>query len=77
MIKLVVVYDNESHKKEVIKDWGFSVFVKGEKSILFDTGRKEYILQNNLKSLGIDQIECEEYISPKGYDCDVIWINFS
>jgi len=53
-MKLIVVYDNEAGKKGLFADWGFSLFVDGEKKILFDTGRKPELLENNLEVLGID-----------------------
>jgi 7,8-dihydropterin-6-yl-methyl-4-(beta-D-ribofuranosyl)aminobenzene 5'-phosphate synthase len=53
-IRLTIVYDNQSLKEGIERDWGFSCFIEGlEKTILFDTGRSGNILLHNMGKLGI------------------------
>ena len=54
-ISMTIVYDNYVYQENTKGDWGFSCFIKGtKKTILFDTGRIESLLLENIDSLGID-----------------------
>jgi len=54
-ISITVVYDNYIFKEGTRADWGFACFIEGtEKTILFDTGYQDQILQQNIDSLGIN-----------------------
>jgi 7,8-dihydropterin-6-yl-methyl-4-(beta-D-ribofuranosyl)aminobenzene 5'-phosphate synthase len=55
-IKLTIVYDNTSLKKELKADWGFACVAEVEsgKKILFDTGAAGAILLSNMQKLSID-----------------------
>ncbi len=45
------VYDNNLDQAELLDDWGFSCVIQHPKgNIIFDTGAKHQILENNLKS---------------------------
>jgi 7,8-dihydropterin-6-yl-methyl-4-(beta-D-ribofuranosyl)aminobenzene 5'-phosphate synthase len=53
-VKLTIAYDNNTTKKSLLADWGFSCLIQGfTKSILFDTGTKPEILFDNMGKLGI------------------------
>lgn len=50
-----IIVDNYECKEGLQTDWGFSCLIEGtEKTILFDTGRKEEIFLNNSKALNIN-----------------------
>ncbi len=52
-LKFTIVYDNNSLKKGLECDWGFSCVVEGlDKTILFDTGRYHTTFMQNLAKLG-------------------------
>jgi len=54
-LRITIVYDNTTLKKELKADWGFSCFIEfQDKKILFDTGTKSSILLANMEKLGID-----------------------
>ncbi|HYA48269.1 MAG TPA: MBL fold metallo-hydrolase [Burkholderiales bacterium] len=54
-LKFTILYDNYVFKEGTKADWGFSCLVEGgEKTILFDTGKKPEILSHNVKALGVD-----------------------
>ncbi|MCK4540248.1 MBL fold metallo-hydrolase [Candidatus Parcubacteria bacterium] len=53
MIKLTIVYDNESGPG-LKSDWGFSCLIENAKKILFDTGADSEILLYNMKQLEIN-----------------------
>lgn len=56
-MKIIVIYDNEIHTKEIglQKDWGFACLIETKHDkILFDTGAKGKILLNNMKLLNIN-----------------------
>ncbi len=58
---LTVVYDNNTYKKSLRTDWGFSCLIQGlKKSILFDSGTHGEILSHNMGKLGIrpERIDC-------------------
>ena len=51
-----VVYNNLSFETDLQSDWGFAAWIEiGKKVILFDTGTKSKILQQNLKKLKFTQ----------------------
>lgn len=55
MIKITTVYDNNLDQSELQDDWGFSCVAEHPNgNIIFDTGAKPAILENNLKKLHID-----------------------
>ncbi|MGD9347543.1 MAG: MBL fold metallo-hydrolase [Candidatus Aminicenantes bacterium] len=59
--QLTVVYDNNTYKRSLRTDWGFSCLIQGlEKTILFDTGTNGRILTDNMEKLGIrpEFIDC-------------------
>ncbi|MEA3487252.1 MAG: MBL fold metallo-hydrolase [Thermodesulfobacteriota bacterium] len=54
-MKITIVYDNETSRKDLIPDWGFACLVEAHgRTILFDTGSNGDILLDNMKSLNID-----------------------
>jgi len=58
-MKITILYDNETKKEELKKDWGFSCIIEGEGGsnlplIMFDTGADGAILLHNMKELGIE-----------------------
>lgn len=54
-IIITTVYDNNLDQAKLLDDWGFSCVIQHPKgSIIFDTGAKHQILENNLKKLNID-----------------------
>ena len=56
-MKLIIVYDNKSLRKDLIADWGFSCLISyRNKNILFDTGANEEILRKNLMNLNLEKI---------------------
>jgi 7,8-dihydropterin-6-yl-methyl-4-(beta-D-ribofuranosyl)aminobenzene 5'-phosphate synthase len=53
--RVTILYDAFSDNKAVTKDWGFSALVEHDgKRILFDTGNKPEILEQNVHALGVD-----------------------
>ena len=55
-MKITIIYDNESHRKDLIPDLGFSCLVEIENTpgILFDAGANGVTLLHNMKKLGIE-----------------------
>ena len=55
-MKITIVYDNYSIRKELEPDWGFSALIESETAppLLFDTGTEGAILLHNMEELGID-----------------------
>lgn len=54
-IRLTVLYDNTAAVEGVRADWGFACLIEGtDKTILFDAGTKQDVLEHNIKKLGID-----------------------
>lgn len=47
------LYDNTPHGEGLKTAWGFSCLVKGERTVLFDTGGGGRLLLSNLKKLGL------------------------
>jgi len=53
-LTITVVYDNNPYKQELETDWGFAAFITGtEKTILFDTGGGQLLL-DNMQKLAIE-----------------------
>lgn len=64
MVKLTIMYDNYSYNNSLKSEWGFSCLIEGySKVVLFDTGGKADVLEENFECMKIDP----EYI-----DCVVI-----
>lgn len=54
-VRLTYLYDNTVAHAETKSDWGFACLVEGHgKTVLFDTGTKPLVLQNNLQALRVD-----------------------
>jgi len=54
-MKITIIYDNETSRKDLIPDWGFACLVEAHgRTILFDTGAKGAILLENMKKLDIE-----------------------
>jgi len=54
-VSIWIIYDNYVAREGTRSDWGFSVFIEGlEKGILFDTGTRPDIFENNFRVIGID-----------------------
>ena len=54
-MKITIIYDNETSRKDLTPDWGFACLVEAAgKNILFDTGAKGTILLDNMKKLDIE-----------------------
>ncbi|NCA86279.1 MAG: MBL fold metallo-hydrolase [Clostridia bacterium] len=52
--KVIIVYDNYQFAPNTIADWGFAcVVIKGNDTLLFDTGAEKEILFNNLQAMNI------------------------
>lgn len=70
-MKVTIVYDNTSFRKELQADWGFSALIEIENipKILFDVGGSGKILLKNMKKLNIDPNSIEEiFISHAHFD---------
>lgn len=69
-MKVTIIYDNESFRKDLKADWGFSCLVETENvKILFDTGANGKILLSNIQKLGIDSKKINEvFISHYHFD---------
>jgi len=70
-MKITIVYDNTTFRKDLQSDWGFSCLVeeKNAPKILFDTGGNGKILLSNIEKLEIDPLSIEEvFISHLHWD---------
>ena len=69
-MKITIIYDNTSFRKDLQFDWGFSALIKvDEKKILFDTGAKGDLLLSNMQKLKIDPKEIRDvFISHAHWD---------
>lgn len=70
-MKITIVYDNTSFKKDLQSDWGFAALVESEgvPRILFDTGANGRILLDNMGKLDIDPKSVDEvFISHPHFD---------
>lgn len=55
MVKVTIVYDNTTSRKDLKGDWGFSALVEAfGMKILFDTGARGKLLLDHLEKLHID-----------------------
>ncbi len=62
-MKIMIVYDNTTHKPDLIADWGWSCLIETEeRNILFDTGGNGKILLENLLSLKIDPTSIDDIV---------------
>ena len=54
-MKITIIYDNETSRRDLTPDWGFACLVEAHgKNILFDAGANGAILLDNMKNLNID-----------------------
>jgi len=69
-MKVTIIYDNTTFRKNLQADWGFSALVEVKKrKILFDAGANGRILLSNMEKLGINPKEIEEvFISHSHFD---------
>jgi 7,8-dihydropterin-6-yl-methyl-4-(beta-D-ribofuranosyl)aminobenzene 5'-phosphate synthase len=69
-MKLTILYDNTSYRKDLKSDWGFSALVEtGSATILFDTGTKGALLMENMKKLQIEPAVVDDiFISHNHFD---------
>jgi len=70
-MKITIIYDNTSFKKDLQSDWGFSALieVKDAPKILFDTGANGRILLSNMEKSEINPLSIEEvFISHLHWD---------
>ncbi len=62
-MKITIVYDNMTHKPNLIEDWGWSCFIEtNQRNILFDTGGNGKILLENMLNLKIDPITIDDVV---------------
>jgi len=69
-VKVTIIYDNTTFRKNLQADWGFSALiqVKG-RNILFDTGANEDILLSNMEKLKVNPKEIGDvFISHPHWD---------
>ncbi|HEC57154.1 MAG TPA: MBL fold metallo-hydrolase [Candidatus Syntrophoarchaeum butanivorans] len=69
-MKVTIIYDNTTFRKNLQADWGFSALiqVKG-RDILFDTGADGDILLSNMEKLKVNPEEIEDvFISHPHWD---------
>jgi len=69
-MKITIVYDNETRRKDLTGDWGFACIVDVEGwRILFDTGANGAILLDNMRKLGVNPTSVDEiFISHDHWD---------
>jgi 7,8-dihydropterin-6-yl-methyl-4-(beta-D-ribofuranosyl)aminobenzene 5'-phosphate synthase len=70
-MKITIIYDNTTFRKDLQPDWGFSVLVeiKDTPRILFDTGANGKILLANMEKLEINPASIDEiFISHAHFD---------
>ena len=70
MIKIQIVYDNTSIRRDLKADWGFAAFIQAYgKNILFDTGGNGDILLANMEAMDIDPLSITDvFISHCHFD---------
>ena len=54
MATLSIVVDNNTYRSDMAHEWGLSIFVQLENSVLFDTGASGEVLMANLEKLEIN-----------------------
>jgi 7,8-dihydropterin-6-yl-methyl-4-(beta-D-ribofuranosyl)aminobenzene 5'-phosphate synthase len=63
VVKLTVVYDNETLREDLVADWGFACLVEAHgRTLLFDTGAQGEILLGNMARLGIDPARVDSVV---------------
>ena len=69
-VRVTILYDNTSFRKDLQADWGFSALVEvRNRKILFDTGANGKILLSNMEKLRINPKEIEDvFISHLHWD---------
>ncbi len=70
-MKITIIYDNTSFKKDLQSDWGFSALIEAKDApkILFDTGANGRILLSNMEKSEINPLSIEEvFISHLHWD---------
>jgi 7,8-dihydropterin-6-yl-methyl-4-(beta-D-ribofuranosyl)aminobenzene 5'-phosphate synthase len=69
-MKITIIYDNTTIRKDLKKDWGFSCLIEAyERRILFDTGGSGAVLLGNMKRLEIDPVTIDDvFISHNHFD---------
>lgn len=61
MIRVTIIYDNESTRSDLRSDWGFSCLVEAYgRRMLFDTGTRGALLLHNMRALGIAPASIDE-----------------
>ncbi len=61
VLRITIIYDNTSARKDLAADWGFSALVEAHgHRILFDTGADGRILLSNMERLHIEPDSVEE-----------------
>ena len=60
-MRVTIVYDNTSRRRDLQADWGFSCFIEtNDRNILFDTGANGRLLLQNMKALGVSPYDVDE-----------------
>jgi 7,8-dihydropterin-6-yl-methyl-4-(beta-D-ribofuranosyl)aminobenzene 5'-phosphate synthase len=55
VVTIKVIYDNYVKTDGLEPDWGYAILIQGlDKTILFDTGAKPDVFENNFKKMGLD-----------------------
>ncbi|BFN37565.1 MBL fold metallo-hydrolase [Fidelibacter multiformis] len=69
-VKIHIIYDNTSCRKDLIADWGFAAYVETDnRHILFDTGSDGRILLGNMSLMSIDPKQIDTvFISHHHFD---------
>jgi len=69
-MKVTIIYDNTTFRKNLQADWGFSALIQVKKrKILFDTGANERILFSNMEKLQVNPEDIEDiFISHPHWD---------
>lgn len=69
-MKITIIYDNETWRPDLEAAWGFSCLVEANgQRLLFDTGGREEVLLQNLKTLHLDPRAIPEiFISHNHWD---------
>lgn len=54
-VRITVLYDNWVGVEGTEADWGFAALVeRGDSTVLFDTGKDDWVLRHNLRALDVD-----------------------
>lgn len=63
MVRLTIVYDNNTIRDNLKPDWGFSCLVEtGETNLLFDTGANGDILLHNMGALDVNPADIDAVV---------------